>query len=96
LWDNLRDLGYTGGPVLSFGEVLADPHLKQRGIFRQVDHPTCGPATLLNPWIRMSGTPTSIRSESPAIGQQTDEILTTVLGLSGGDVAQLREQKVVA
>jgi crotonobetainyl-CoA:carnitine CoA-transferase CaiB-like acyl-CoA transferase len=95
LWDNLKDLGYTGGPVLTFEEVLADPHLKARGAFRHIDHPTNGPATLVNPWIRMSGTPASIRSESPVLGQHTDEVLTTVLGLSGDEVATLRAGAVV-
>jgi crotonobetainyl-CoA:carnitine CoA-transferase CaiB-like acyl-CoA transferase len=43
----------------------------------------------------MSGTPASIRSESPVLGQHTDEVLTTVLGLSGDEVATLRAGAVV-
>jgi crotonobetainyl-CoA:carnitine CoA-transferase CaiB-like acyl-CoA transferase len=95
LWDNLKDLGYTGGPVLRFAEVLEDPHLKARDMFRHVDHPSCGPVTLLNPWIRMSGTPTAIRSEAPVLGEHTDEVLTTLLGLSRDEVANLHESRVI-
>ena len=40
MWDNLRDLGYTGGPVLSFGEVLADPHLKHIPVILMTGQPS--------------------------------------------------------
>jgi len=95
IWDKLREVGYVGAPVLALEEVLEEPHIKTRGAFSQHDHPTGGPITLLNPWIRMSGTPSSIRAMSPTIGQHTDEVLTGVLGLSPAEVAALRAQEVI-
>ena len=95
LWVGLRDLGYFGAPVLSLDEVMEDPHVKERGTFIQRDCPTYGPATLLAPWIHMSGTPTEIRDVAPKLGQHTDEILQGVLGLKPDEVTDLRAEDVV-
>ena len=95
LWDGLRGLDYFGAPVLSTREVLEDPHIKSRQAFIQRDHPTAGPTTLLAPWIHLSKTPASIRDDAPAIGQHTDEVLGGVLGLSRGELGELRAQGVI-
>jgi crotonobetainyl-CoA:carnitine CoA-transferase CaiB-like acyl-CoA transferase len=50
---------------------------------------------LLAPWIHMSKTPPSIRTDSPALGQHTDEVLGRVLGLNTGELSDLRNQGVV-
>jgi len=95
LWDGLRGLDYFGAPVLSIREVLEDPHIKSRQAFIQRDHPTAGPTTLLAPWIHLSKTPPSIREDAPAIGQHTNEVLEGVLGLSRGELGELRAQGVI-
>jgi crotonobetainyl-CoA:carnitine CoA-transferase CaiB-like acyl-CoA transferase len=95
LWDGLRAIDYFGAPVLSMGEVMEDPHIKERQAFVERNHPTAGPTKLLAPWIHMSKTPASIRADSPALGQHTDEVLTGILGLKGPEVADLRSQGVV-
>jgi crotonobetainyl-CoA:carnitine CoA-transferase CaiB-like acyl-CoA transferase len=95
LWDGLRAIDYFGAPVLSMGEVINDPHIKERQAFIERDHPTAGPTKLLAPWIHMSKTPASIRSDSPALGQHTDEVLGNVLGLSATDLSDLRAQGIV-
>jgi crotonobetainyl-CoA:carnitine CoA-transferase CaiB-like acyl-CoA transferase len=95
LWEGLRQIDYFGAPVLSMGEVIDDPHIKERKAFIDRDHPTAGPVKLLAPWIHMSKTPASIRSDSPALGQHTDEVLGGVLGLSATELRNLHEQGVV-
>ena len=95
LWNGLRHIDYFGAPVLSIGEVIEDPHIKERGAFIERNHPTAGPTTLLAPWIHMSKTPSSIREDSPALGQHTDEILARLLGLSAAQMNDLRAKGVV-
>jgi crotonobetainyl-CoA:carnitine CoA-transferase CaiB-like acyl-CoA transferase len=95
LWVGLRDLGYFGAKVLSLGEVMEDPHVKERGVFIQREHPTNGSVTLLAPWIHMSGTPTEIHDVAPTRGQHTDEILRDILGLEAVEVDELRAEKIV-
>ena len=95
LWDGLRQIDYFGAPVLSMGEVIEDEHIKERRAFIDVDHPTAGPVKLLAPWIHMSNTPTSIRSQSPTLGQHTDDVLGNILGLSAEKITELKNQAVV-
>jgi formyl-CoA transferase len=95
IWDGLRELDYFGAPVLSIGEVMEDRHIKERGAFIERDHPAAGPTTLLAPWIHLSKTPPSIRDDAPVIGQHTDEVLGGQLGLTQGELADLRAQGVV-
>ncbi len=95
LWDGLRSIDYFGAPVLSMGEVLEDPHIKERQAFIERDHPSAGPTKLLAPWIHMSETPASIRADSPALGQHTDKVLSEILGLKAFELAELRMQGVV-
>jgi crotonobetainyl-CoA:carnitine CoA-transferase CaiB-like acyl-CoA transferase len=95
VWDGLRDLGYFGAPILSTAEVMEDPHVKERGVFVQREHPTAGPVTFVAPWIRMSETPTSIRFDSPKLGEHTDEVLEKLLGLNADQLADLRSQGAI-
>jgi crotonobetainyl-CoA:carnitine CoA-transferase CaiB-like acyl-CoA transferase len=43
----------------------------------------------------MSKTPASIRDDSPALGQHTDQVLGGVLGLSDAELQDLRGQGIV-
>jgi len=95
IWDGLRELDYFGAPVLSIGEVMEDPHIKERRAFIERDHPTAGPTTLLAPWIHLSKTPASIHDDAPVIGQHTDEVLGGLLGLTRAELGDLRAQGVV-
>jgi crotonobetainyl-CoA:carnitine CoA-transferase CaiB-like acyl-CoA transferase len=95
LWDGLREIDYFGAPVLSMGEVLEDPHLKERQAFIERNHPSAGPTKLLAPWIHMSKTPASVRSDSPALGQHTDEVLIGLLNMSASELADLRSAGIV-
>src|SRR4029077_7723182 len=95
LWDGLRAIDYFGAPVLSMGEVIEDPDIKERKAFIEPNHPTAGPVKLLAPWIHMSKTPASTRTDSPAIGQHTDEVLGSILSLSAVELAELRAQGAV-
>jgi crotonobetainyl-CoA:carnitine CoA-transferase CaiB-like acyl-CoA transferase len=95
LWNGLRHIDYFGAPVLSMGEVIDDPHIKERKAFIERNHPTAGRTKLLAPWIHMSKTPASIRDDSPALGQHTDEVLGGILGLSATELNALRAEGVV-
>jgi len=70
--------------------ALTDPHLLQRGVFATIAD-EAGEFTGVNaPW-KMSGAPTAMRREIPAIGAHRDDVLSRVLGLSGDAIAKLAE-----
>ena len=96
LWEGLRDIAYLGAPVLSIGEVIEDEHIKARNAFVQREHPKAGTVTLVAPWVRLSRTPSEIRTVSPLLGQHTDDVLRGVLGMNDQEIDALKEQEAVA
>jgi len=86
--------GIACGAVLDTMEVLADPHLRARGMILELEHPTRGPFSMVGCPVRMSDSPVDVQ-RAPLLGEHTEEVLTTLAGYSATDVARLREQKVI-
>lgn len=55
-------------------EVLEDPHLKAVNFFQLREHPTEGKWRAMKPPVKFSKTPSTIRSDPPRPGQDTDEV----------------------
>ncbi|SRR5579875_794706 len=72
-------------------DLFEDPHLNQRGFFVEKEHPEVGVRKHLGPPWRMSRTPSGVERAAPILGQDTDDVLTTVLGYTAAEVAKLRE-----
>ena len=49
---------------------------------------------IANP-VRLSATPPAYRSAPPVLGQHTEAVLGTLLGMTAAEIAALREKKVV-
>jgi crotonobetainyl-CoA:carnitine CoA-transferase CaiB-like acyl-CoA transferase len=60
-----------------------------------VTHSTAGEITMLGIPMKFSGTPASVRTAPPTLGQHSDEVLRDVLGYDALRIARLRENKVV-
>lgn len=67
-----------------------------RNMVHTIEHPTCGPIKLINTPVKFSESEPSIRSPPPTLGQHTVEVLTSILGLSEQEVANLKAEAVVA
>jgi formyl-CoA transferase len=93
--EKLRAAGVPCGPINSVADALNDPHTLARGMVRTVKHPKAGDLKLVGIPFRFSGTPEAIRRAPPLLGQHTEEVLATELGLSAERIAQLRAEKVV-
>ncbi len=66
-------------PVMGYAEFAANPHLRQRGFFAEVDHPAAGRVThLASPVLTVNGrAPT--RRPAPQLGEHDDEVLGAAL-----------------
>jgi crotonobetainyl-CoA:carnitine CoA-transferase CaiB-like acyl-CoA transferase len=78
--DLLEKAGIPAAPVLSYDEVLNNPHFLARDQVESVDHPVAGPTKLLRTPVKFSETPVSIRRPAPTLGQHTDELLAELDG----------------
>ena len=83
--------GVPCGSVRAIGDVLSDPQIDARDMIAAVEHATLGPLRTLGIPIKLSDTPGRVRTAPPTLGQHTDSILARDLGLSGADIARLRE-----
>jgi crotonobetainyl-CoA:carnitine CoA-transferase CaiB-like acyl-CoA transferase len=90
----LEEAGIPAGPINTVAQALTDPHVKARKMAVTLDHPTAGAVTMTGNPAKFSATPSAARTAPPLLGQHTDEVLHS-LGYADGDIAALREAKVI-
>jgi len=95
IMDLLAANDVLGGIVNDLDEVMADPHLHERGSLREIDHPELGSMTIFTSPLRLNGEPNVPRSPAPTIGKDNAEFYATELDLDAGEIASLRERKVI-
>jgi formyl-CoA transferase len=91
----LDDAGIPCGPILDYGEVFADPHVRARGMVQEIDHPDCGRIRVVGPAVKLSETPARVRRPSPRLGEHTAEVLREI-GYPDAEVEALAAGGVVA
>jgi 2-methylfumaryl-CoA isomerase len=92
-----ESLGVCWGPYQPLETALSDPRLfAANPLFSEIEHPS-------GERYAAPGSPATIpqderRPARPAsrLGQHTDEVLAEVLGMSGGEIARLHDQGIVA
>jgi len=82
------------GPVMSPQQVLDDPHIAAKGLFKAMDFPGLRtPAPVMTTPVELSETPGTVRERAPTLGEHTDAILQS-LGYSEQDIAQFRANRI--
>jgi crotonobetainyl-CoA:carnitine CoA-transferase CaiB-like acyl-CoA transferase len=95
--DWVRDLTEAGvpcGSVREISEVLADPQIAAREMVREIDHSTIGKARVINSPVKMSATPTTVRTAPPTLGQHTTSVMRE-LGYHEQQIVSLRDARVI-
>lgn len=95
LFELLNKTGAACAPVRTLHEVLADPHLRQRGMVHDIDHPEYGKLVVMNSPIRYGGVQTPAYKPSGMRGADTEAILGEELGIKPDAVAELRKTGVI-
>jgi crotonobetainyl-CoA:carnitine CoA-transferase CaiB-like acyl-CoA transferase len=94
-WVEICDkAGVPGGPVLTYDETLADPHVVARDMVVDVEHPIIGPMRTVGTGARFSGLDFEVRGPAPWLGQHTREVLSE-RGVSEDEIARLFDDDVV-
>jgi crotonobetainyl-CoA:carnitine CoA-transferase CaiB-like acyl-CoA transferase len=83
-------------PILGIREALSQPQAVAREMVVEADHQLLGKIPMVSRSIKFPGDPQPVPAAPPVLGQHTDAILRDILGLSAGQIAQLRANKVVA
>ena len=96
--DALQRVGVPAGPVLDGRHLLRDPHLRARGYFESVTHhprTELGRQEYVSRGWRMSGNDVHIPKPAPMLGEDNRYVLSQVLGLSDGKIADLEAADAV-
>jgi crotonobetainyl-CoA:carnitine CoA-transferase CaiB-like acyl-CoA transferase len=94
-WVDICDkAGVPGGPVLTYDETLVDPHVLERDMVVDLEHPIIGPMRTVGTGARFSGLDFAVRGPAPWLGQHTAEVLAD-RGLSEDEIDRLFEDGVV-
>lgn len=76
-------------PVNRLEDLLRDPHLEARGLFRVREHPFEGEILTVEPPVRFSATPSAVTRHAPMLGEHGAETLREA-GLSEAEIEALR------
>lgn len=83
------------GPVMSPQQVLDDPHVAARGMFKQLEYPGASKAApVMTTPFSLSANPTAVKHRAPLLGEHTDQIMQE-LGYSAAQIEQLRSIRVI-
>lgn len=77
--------------VQTVGDLPNDPQVVDNEYIVDFDHPVLGPTKWIQTPVTYSDTPVSTRKMAPELGEDTDEILTEVLGYTSEQITDLRE-----
>jgi formyl-CoA transferase len=90
----LNPLNVPNGPILSMKEIAAEPALRATGTVVEVDHPKRGKYLTVGNPIKLSDSPADVQ-RSPLLGEHTEEVLRTVLGLNDDEIQSARQQGAI-
>jgi crotonobetainyl-CoA:carnitine CoA-transferase CaiB-like acyl-CoA transferase len=89
-------VGVPCGPINTIADVFADPQVQARGTQIRMTHPVAGEIPLVASPLRLSQTPVQYRRAPPLLGQDTQDVLFDVMGMTPEAIAELMKQGVIA
>jgi len=87
------DVGVPAGPVRFVEELIDDEQVIANDLVVELEHSVAGPLKMVGPMLTMSDSPLEVKLASPALGEHTDDILTS-LGLGEAEIQSLRDAGV--
>ncbi len=83
------------GKIYDVADFAADEHVQARGDICTVQDPIIGPVRQQAPFPRMLGETPQPPSGAPRLGEHTDEVLSSTLGLSKSELEALRADGII-
>ena len=70
-------------------------YLEERDFFVDIDHPEMGRVRLARlPW-RLNDNPRGNYEHAPLLGEHNDYVFGELLGMSGEEIARLKEEQII-
>jgi benzylsuccinate CoA-transferase BbsF subunit len=90
----LQRHGVAAAPVLDVGDLLHDPHYRERRTFISVRHPLGFRETIYGAYVKTSSIVPDVRP-GPAMGQDNERVLRGLLGLDEASYQRLVAERVI-
>ena len=88
----LQKAGVPAGAVMDTSEIFRDPHLRERGFYRRVEHPEAGTHDYGFQFWKMSRTPVEYRRPPPLLGEHNEYFYRELLGVTGEEYRRLEAE----
>jgi crotonobetainyl-CoA:carnitine CoA-transferase CaiB-like acyl-CoA transferase len=88
----------AASPIRNFADIMEWKHLRERDMLQPLRHPTeslTGDVVGAGFPIKLSRTHKGYTDPAPGLGQNNTEIYSGLLGLSAGQIAELRDRQVI-
>jgi crotonobetainyl-CoA:carnitine CoA-transferase CaiB-like acyl-CoA transferase len=96
-WIEIFDrCGLWGGPVYTYADVEADPHVMSTGMITTQQETAAGPVRTVKAPIAMSATPPRIRYGAPRLGEHSVSVLGELLGYDAQRISELQRAGAIA
>ena len=82
-------------PIQTIDQVFQSPQVLHRKMLVEVAHATAGSVRMAGLPVKFSATPASVRLPPPLLGEHSEQVLASWLGMSSEVVAQLRYKGIV-
>ena len=83
------------GELNSIADIFDDAHFQARGNLERVHAPDVGDVVVPGVVPRLSATPGRVTHLGPTLGDATDAVLGTLLGLADDELARLRHHRII-
>jgi len=94
IFDMGQKTGNVCAPMYTVDEVLADPQIKLRNLFAEVDHPMTGKVKYPGRPFVMEESPWAVSRPAPLLGQHNSEVYSE-LGYRKEDLVALRQSNII-
>lgn len=91
----LQEAGVAALPSFNSKELFYDPHLRERGYYREVEDGDKGKRFMVGPAWKLSETPAHMNRLGPSLGEDNEYVLGELLGMKQSEIASLTEEKVL-
>lgn len=90
-------IGLPCGPLNNIPQAVAQPQVRARDMLVELKHPRMErPLTVPNTPVKLSRTPGGVRGLPPDVGEHTEAVLSSWLGLAAEELRRLEQEGVIA
>lgn len=93
--EEMEQAGIPCGPVNTIAQVAGDPQIAARDMIIKVRHPEVGDFRVVNTPFKFSRTPYKVERASPDLGEDTQDVLSHLLGMTPEEIGSLKDSGVI-